>query len=301
MINALRRALQIVLPIDNAVIRMLNQKRVGMLQRWFNREFHAIVSKWRCVEETAESCGNTMDLPIWMVWLQGEANIPASCQMYVDSVRRCNPNRDVRILGWNEAMQLLDLPKYITDGYLQATLPPALITDYIRFALLEQYGGIWMDCTLFQVKETPDVVLDKPMWSVKGLRNFTYASAMPDGLGWQSYYLASQPHALFNKVVLDLFDEYFARYKYAIDYFLVFYLAATARLVPAVRQSYDSIPNNNVRCEQLNMVLEDGKLHTAESVKKQLLSADTWFYKGNSHLRGIEQERMEMILRELVS
>lgn len=283
-VNTARRCLQGMAPMNSPLLARLNRTRVRLLERWFEREFADVLQRWSGEEESAQPFADVRAAPIWMMWLQGADALPDQAKPFMDSVRRANPGMDVRIVDFEGIRELVDIPDIIERRYGDGTLTGAHLSDYLRFRLLERYGGVWMDCSIYQTHPTPfDEVLGVPCWSVKGLDVFPYAAAMPGALDWQVYYMASQPHALFNRVMLDLMEEYWRRFDARIDYFLTYYLAKLARSVPAVRVSYAQVPENNVMCEQ-PMAWIVGQLPMGEDTLIDICrESGTWLYKTSLH------------------
>lgn len=285
--------------IDDPRVVALNRKRIHRLIEWGLTEFAAPLGRWKDAAETATPLTPDDKETIWMVWLQGVDHIPAKYHPFIESVYRCNRGRTIRILDEQAIKSLIDIPEVIAERYRCGDISPVLFTDYVRFALLERYGGIWMDLTLFQLHEPSIDVLDYPTWCIKGLAHFPYDTAIPDATQWQSYYVAAQPHALFCKVVLDLFEYYFSHHTMAFDYFFIYYLAYFARTIQSVRQSYDLIPPNNTRCEELLQVVDSNEDPTPELIASSLLDKDTWIYKGSSHLSEDQSVRCKDVLSKL--
>lgn len=295
-LNARRLITQSLHTIDDPRVVALNHKRIHQLIKWGLTEFAAPLARWRDTGETATPFSPDDKGTIWMVWLQGANQIPSKYQPFIESVYRRNRGRKIRILDEPTIESLIDIPDVIAQRYRCGDISPVLFTDYVRFALLERYGGIWVDLTLFQLHE-PDIdILDYPTWCVKGLAAFPYDSAIPDATQWQSYYMAAQPHALFCKVVLDLFLHYFSRHTVAFDYFFIYYLAYFARTIQSVRQSYDRIPPNNTKCEEFLQIVDSHEDLTPELIASRLFSEDTWMYKASSHLSKEQSIRCNAIL-----
>lgn len=295
-LDARRLAAQSLHTIDDPRVVALNRKRIHRLIKWGLTEFAVPLSRWRDTRETATPLPPDDKGTIWMVWLQGVDHIPAKYHPFIESVYRCNRGRTIRILDEQAIKSLIDIPEVIAERYRCGDISPVLFTDYVRFALLERYGGIWMDLTLFQLHEPSIDVLDYPTWCIKGLAPFPYDTAIPDATQWQSYYVAAQPHALFCKVVLDLFEYYFSRHTMAFDYFFIYYLAYFARTIQPVCQSYDLIPPNNTRCEEFLQIVDSHEDLTPELIASRLFRGDTWIYKASSHLSEEQSIRCNAIL-----
>ena len=298
--NITRRLIQKALPIDNPLVANLNGVRIRMLTKWFEETFKTNLLAWHSVQETAIPFHDSDEAPIWMMWLDGVATIPSKFQPFIDSIKRNNPDRPLIIVDFDEVQKLTQVPEVILSRVRDGSLRNAHLSDVLRFLLLEKYGGVWFDLTIFQVRPIPDNVFAVPFWSVKDLDYFPYATAMPCGLKWQVYAMASQPHALFNCIMIDLYCEYWKRYDFVADYFLTYYLALLARSVPAVEKSYERVVKNNTKCEQVNALLQTkrplGDLRSIDAV----VSPDTWLYKGNSHLDSY-MERVELRIFDYVA
>lgn len=288
-----------MLGLGHPFVRHINEKQTARLRSWFLREFTPVLRRWQDMSETARPFRNPDEAVIWTVWLQGADEMPEDCRMYIDSVRKHNPNRRLEIVDLATVRQYVDIPEFILHRYEAGTVNAALLTDYIKFALLERYGGIWVDATVYQLRLAGEDILEYPMWSVKNLEPFPYDALIPDGRQWQAYFMAAQPHALFCKAMLDLLEDYMRRYETLVNYFASYYLASIARDIPAVSQSYKRVPSNNTKCEQLMVMVDQQVALNEEAVRKQLWAKDTWIYKGSRHLDERQRDKCRELLRLL--
>lgn len=279
--NVTRRAIQAIVPMGHPWLDALNRVRQRRLETWFTTQFADVMVCWKDSGESAVPYVDPSTAPLWMMWVQGVDQMPDSCNMYLDTVRRCNPSRPLHLVDLETVRTLVDIPEVILRRHEEGGMPTAHLSDYLRFLLLERYGGIWMDLTLYQTGSTPDWVLRHPAMSVKGLAPFPYATAIPDALQWQVYYMAAQPHALFNRIMLDLLESYWSRFHAIIDYFQTYYLAHLARTHPVVAASYRQVPRNNTKCE---LPLAWAQTGDPMPDPPTWTGSDTWFYKGSSHM-----------------
>ncbi|WP_129869593.1 capsular polysaccharide synthesis protein [Bifidobacterium pseudolongum] len=298
LISGVRKMLLYAFSVNSAPIVRLNMAKQRILSKWFAVKYADFLDEYKTTQETAIPFTVTQQPTVWLLWMQGEESLPESCRMCVESIRRHNEH--VRFLDYAQALDLVDVPDSIRDGYERGRLKPAHVADYIRFALLERYGGIWMDVSLLQVRDSKIDVLSEPFWSVKGLADFPYASAMPLGRIWQVYYMASQPHALFNTVMLRLMEAYYAEFDVEVDYFITYYFAALALSIPALADEYRKVPNNNRSCELLNVLL--GCKTVDEHEVLQVLDDDsTWIYKCSTHYDHDETKILHMYIQMIDS
>ena len=101
------------------------------------------------VEQFTTLSGNIPRIPniIWSYWGQGLDQAPQLVQMCRHNWLRMCPGWKIRMLDHNTIGKYLNLDSFYVpleiDSYYQKK------ADMIRLALLEKYGGVWMDSTIF--------------------------------------------------------------------------------------------------------------------------------------------------------
>ena len=101
---------------------------------------------------------------IWVCWLQGVENAPALVQKCVASIRQyCGDYRVVELTEENIS-QYISLPTYIWDKYRTGIISRTHFSDILRFALLAEKGGIWMDATTLLTGSLPAFALNTPLF-----------------------------------------------------------------------------------------------------------------------------------------
>lgn len=83
---------------------------------------------------------------IWTYWEQGWQHAPLVCQICVESWELSNPELTLH------KVSAMDLPALLPDLCRWDRLwelPAGQRSDLVRLALLEKFGGIWVDATLF--------------------------------------------------------------------------------------------------------------------------------------------------------
>ncbi|MBH9983914.1 capsular polysaccharide synthesis protein [Bifidobacterium asteroides] len=242
-------------------IPALADRVYGRIQRlvysWVQREFRSLLTNWMEEEESAIPFDHPSKAPIWVCWLQGESQMPTMLRRLVCNMKRLQGDHQLRLIDYRGVKALDLLPVEVIDQYEAGSISPAFLSDIIRVALLERYGGLWMDATVLQTSPIPEEVFKVPFWSVKNLNgSFPYSRRVPYALQWQSYFLASAPHALFVRAMKSFLLEYVHRYSTLIDYYLIFYFAHfLLSEVPILRKEYENLQANNQLCELLDPFL----------------------------------------------
>lgn len=64
------------------------------------------------------------------------------------------------VIDQNNYRDYVDIPDYIIKKLDKKQMSLTHFSDILRMALLYEYGGVWMDATLFTVEEIPDIILN---------------------------------------------------------------------------------------------------------------------------------------------
>ncbi|WP_051867140.1 capsular polysaccharide synthesis protein [Bifidobacterium crudilactis] len=236
----------------------INQQRNREFQRFLRREFGPFTDGWKGLEETAVAHGNISTAPIWMCWLQGEQNAPPFIATLIANTKAHAGTHPVHVVSLDTINQYVDISPRVLELYRQHNIGAAHFTDYIRFALLEQYGGCWLDATVLLTAPLPDEIFTRPFWNATGLNpNFPMEPKCVDITVWESYFMAAQPHSLLFKFLKAIYTEYFNRYDMVLEYLLINHFAKIAREdIPTISKEFNQLPPNNTECEMLRPQLE---------------------------------------------
>lgn len=97
---------------------------------------------------------------IWQYWGQGvsENQLPQSVKLYFKSIdKHCADYKVIR-LDDNNIKNYLDLPDFIWDKKTYPGFRPAFFADLLRLALLDVYGGVWLDATIYLTAPLPNML-----------------------------------------------------------------------------------------------------------------------------------------------
>jgi hypothetical protein len=83
---------------------------------------------------------------IWILWLQGWENIPKIVELNLLSWKKHNKNWNIELVSEKNLNKYIDLPEYIIEKRKNKKIKA--YSDIIRLALLNRYGGVWVDATV---------------------------------------------------------------------------------------------------------------------------------------------------------
>ncbi|MDY2704104.1 MAG: capsular polysaccharide synthesis protein [Prevotella sp.] len=190
------------------------------------------------------------DCPIWVMWWQGEGNMPPIVKRCVASIRNHCGQHPVNVLSRSNYSDYIQLPSSIQQKLENNGWIPCL-SDLIRFGLLKEHGGIWLDATLLTTK--PIGHFEQSLYSIRhevGNPRFVL-----NGDKWSTFMFASTKGHPVPCFIYDALIEYFTKNDYLIDYWLIDYTIATMYLENKGLAEYiDNLPLDNPTC--LALLLE---------------------------------------------
>lgn len=95
--------------------------------------------------------------PVWLYWEQGMDNAPDIVKACYRSIQKyaCGT---IEVVTGNNINNYIKMPDYVEQKRKSGNLTIAHYTDLLRYALLEHYGGTWIDATVFLTEEVPSEV-----------------------------------------------------------------------------------------------------------------------------------------------
>ncbi|OOF35812.1 capsular polysaccharide synthesis protein [Rodentibacter heidelbergensis] len=98
---------------------------------------------------------------IWQYWAQGIEDVPPIVKVCFISVDHFKGEYEVIRLDDNNLSEYLKLPGFILEKKnLNYKFKHAFFADLIRLALLDVYGGVWLDATIFLTGNLPKKLLN---------------------------------------------------------------------------------------------------------------------------------------------
>lgn len=97
-------------------------------------------------------------------------------------------------------------------------------SDILRFNLLKNNGGVWIDATIFFAKPDPSIIQgleEKSFESLEFLSSKHFLSYKGCSCSWSGYYIAARKNSLFINVMNEIFEKYYLTYNtYSIYFFI---------------------------------------------------------------------------------
>lgn len=200
----------------NYACLVYNKKKHRFILDYLERRYSYLIPANLTVKQTT-----VKNSPIWVFWYQGEEHMPQIVKLCVESIKRNSCGRPVRLLDCNNMSDFVHLPDYVYEKFHKGIIKMACFSDIIRLSLLAEYGGLWLDATVF---------VNKPLME-KGLNPYFESIKMPilekgtiSDYRWSGFCLYAYPGASTMCCFRDIMLAYFRDgHKRIIDYFLIDY------------------------------------------------------------------------------
>lgn len=103
---------------------------------------------------TSEPYGQSINKTIFQFWENSNGNLPYIVELSINSVKKYALDWNHVILNLHNIHNYLDLPGFLFDKLSREdnAFNLTFFSDIIRVALLQQYGGLWVDATVLLTK-----------------------------------------------------------------------------------------------------------------------------------------------------
>lgn len=115
---------------------------------------------------------------IFSFWMQGASLAPEIVQFNLNRWKVLNPEFDIEILDMNSVREIMSWIPFDPD-----TIPRQTYSDILIYHLLQKFGGIWVDATVFPAIPLRD-------W-------------LPEAISDSNFFAFSSPDIPDNRLLLD--------------------------------------------------------------------------------------------------
>ena len=185
---------------------------------------------------------------IWVCWLQGEDHMPDVVKLCIRSLRKNAPEGvEVVVLTGANIGSYAEFPDYVYRNLKSGRLTLTHFSDLLRMQLLQRYGGLWVDSTVFVSAPIPREYLDMELYSIQ-MHGKAERDVNPYYGGLTSFLLAGSTNCMLYDFCYRFFLEYQKKYGHLMDVHpinLCFRMAYDR--VPEMREAIDAIGVNNTQ------------------------------------------------------
>lgn len=191
---------------------------------------------------------------IWFFWMQGEDCLPPVPRLCLNYLRTNANGHQVVVLTKDNIKDYAYIPERIYDLWGKGVITTTHFSDILRFALLSQHGGFWIDATMLVTKPLDKDIFEKPLFTVR-TRPFGYFVSK---CRWTGFCIASRKGGELATKAYEMFIDYWENTDVQVDYFLIDHvLNILYESDPVIRKEIDEVSYSNEHMHDLNRLLCD--------------------------------------------
>lgn len=230
---------------EPAMVRKLLLKKHDVMLEYFEKTLPA-ASHWPVTSAPCE-LGS-----VWLCWWQGEEAMPEIVKACIASVRAHVKDRRVILITEENYGSYVSIPDWAVEKFRRGILSPTHFSDILRLHLLAEYGGIWLDASMFCTATPEEWSL--PLWSIKR-PGYLHCSVAAGSFATYGMGCRGEMRWIF-VIFRDRLLTYWKKKDFLVDYLLLDYLMVLARNhCSAMETAFRAVPPNQPNCDELCKVL----------------------------------------------
>ena len=187
------------------------------------------------------------DNSIFVCWLQGIESAPNIVKACYNQLKENANGRNIVLITEENLTTIIKFPEYIIKKFREGKITKTHLTDLIRMQLIYEFGGAWIDSTIYTTMPLHNKIFESDFFTIK--RNNSSPFYVPKGK-WTAYFLASKKGCPFGYIAKTILWEYWKNNSELIDYFLIDHIINFCYENSSIcRYLIDSVPINNTKCD----------------------------------------------------
>lgn len=179
---------------------------------------------------------------VWQCWFQGVDNAPQMVRSCMDSIKEYFYDYKINILTEDNISDFVELPEFIIKKYKCGIITPQQYSDILRAALLDKYGGVWIDATVYCTGSEIKKYIDREPLLV--YKNYMHGDS--HNIALSSWFIASRAKDPIIHLTYELLKMYWEQSNTLIHYYLFhFFFTMAARKYKSEWQSIPRFNNTN--------------------------------------------------------
>lgn len=191
----------------------------------------------------------TPQAPIWVCWWQGEDAMPPIVRICYQSLLNNAHYHPVHLITKDTIGTYTQLPSYIIRKVEQKRITLTHLSDIIRMTLLYEYGGLWVDATIYVSRPIPEELFHNSLFTLTPRSGNT--TNISDAR-WTGFLIGGFRQGMLFQFVRNFLFTYWQQENRLLDYFLIDYMIALAyETHKEIASQIDSLPTSHTAINQL--------------------------------------------------
>lgn len=166
---------------------------------------------------------STIENNVFVFWWDGFNNAPVIVKKCLKSVEKYYSNAKIYQIDKTNYQEYTDIDVTILNDFKKGNISIQTFSDILRFNLLKNNGGVWIDATIYFTCEFDLIknLKNKSIESVQFSSSNKFLSYKGENCSWSGYFFAARKQAVFVTAMDAIFREYYLKYKTYDIYFFI--------------------------------------------------------------------------------
>ncbi len=163
---------------------------------------------------------------VWIFWYQNLEEAPILVKKCIESIQKNLKEKRIIIIDKSNFSEYVNIPAYILEKFEKGIISITHFSDILRAVLLYEYGGLWLDATVFCTDQDIKYIESNDLFVY---RNGWFENENINSASWLIYAKYSNNNII--GLTYELLKEYWKKNNYLCNYFLfhMFFKLATER------------------------------------------------------------------------
>lgn len=256
---------------NNIVGKKYHYKKHQIIKKYLKNKYRDIIEKYKKEKENNNKIKENS--PIWVLWYQGEENAPDIIKCCILSIRRNRNKHPVNIITKENYKEYVNMPEYIIEKVENGQISLTHFSDILRVTLLYEYGGIWIDASLYITKKIEDDIKNYKYYT---LNHNKFSDWHVCKGKWLDGFLGSGKNNKYMEYMKNMFFEYWKEHDTLICYLLIdCFTALGYENIEFIKKEIDEVPINNTDFFELEKKLS----LPYEKEKMNINNTNTYVFK----------------------
>lgn len=224
---------------NDFVYKFVNRKHEYVLN-YIKSNCPDVIEKYRSIQNSAALTDLPEKRKIWVMWWQGESAAPAIVKKCIESIRNNSNGADVVVISEDNYQQYIKLPAHIMEKFTKGYISLAQLSDIMRVYLISEYGGLWLDATIYCSQKIPEEIFRMPFFTY---HTHTKKTPFVQNNMIHCFIMAGTPGSKLLTYVKEMLTTYWQRNDVIVDYYLLDYTIMLAYWTyDDIRKMIDDLP-----------------------------------------------------------
>lgn len=208
------------LPINEKIKIKFNKKRHSRINQQLQSLFELSLSEAKKQNKKNSNKALKNSKIIWVFWWQGKKNMPSLVRACYNSLQENSSDGKVILITQKNYSKYTDISPEILTLLKNKKITLTHFSDILRFNLLKNYGGLWLDATIFVNKPITKKYFQS-LFTCSGYDDNNYFFVTKGN--WCGFLIGGTKNNILFTFMDIFFKNYWKENTKIIDYFLIDY------------------------------------------------------------------------------